>query len=94
MTLVKEITAKQYAYFDELERIGAAFSLCGTAFVLVTFLSSTEFQKPINRLIFYACLGNVFMSIASIIARQAIMSINDGNFNTVFCQFQALLIQT
>lgn len=91
--LASELTADNFATFNALERVASALSLCGTAFVVVTFLSSEAFQKPINRLVFYACLGNIFSNIATIMARAAITAVKDGNFNTSLCQFQAVLIQ-
>lgn len=91
--LAEDLSQADFASFNQLERIASAFSLCGTAFVVFTFLSSEAFQKPINRLVFYACLGNVFTNIASIMARGAIEAVHGGNYYTSLCQFQALLIQ-
>ncbi|KUJ21415.1 uncharacterized protein LY89DRAFT_433069 [Mollisia scopiformis] len=88
-----ELSQANFTTFNQLERIASAFSLCGTAFVAVTFLSSEAFQKPINRLVFYACLGNIFTNVATIMARAAVEAVSDGNFNTPLCQFQAVLIQ-
>lgn len=91
--LASELSDDNFATFDDLERIASALSLCGTAFVVITFLSSEAFQKPINRLVFYACLGNIFTNIATIMARAAITAVQNDNFNTGLCQFQAVLIQ-
>ncbi|KAE8443801.1 hypothetical protein EG329_001395 [Mollisiaceae sp. DMI_Dod_QoI] len=91
--LVDDLTSADYATFSNLERIASALSLCGTAFVAFTFLSSEAFQKPINRLVFYACLGNIFSNVATIMARAAIDAVKDKNYHTSLCQFQAVLIQ-
>jgi hypothetical protein len=71
------------------ERVSSALSLMGTVFIMGTFLSSRHFRKPINRLIFYASIGNVFMSIATLISRQGI----ERGPDSPMCQFQAFLIQ-
>lgn len=71
-----------------IERLCSTLSLLGCAFIGITFLSSTAFRKPINRLVFLACIGNVFTNVATLIARAAIP--NTGSF---LCQFQGFLIQ-
>lgn len=71
-----------------IERLCSALSLLGCAFIGITFLSSTAFRKPINRLVFYACIGNVFTNVGTLIARSAIPSTN-----SFLCQFQGFLIQ-
>lgn len=73
-----------------IERIGSILSLTGTIFIVVTFLSSTSFHKPINRLVFYAAIGNMASTIATLISRSALA---DGHFNSTLCQAQAFLIQ-
>ena len=71
-----------------IERLCSALSLLGCTFIAVTFLCSTSFRKPINRLVFYACLGNVFTNVATLIARSAI-----PHTSSFLCQFQGFLIQ-
>ncbi|KAL8791871.1 MAG: hypothetical protein Q9195_005533 [Heterodermia aff. obscurata] len=74
---------------ETIERIASSFSLVGTLIIFVTFASSSDFRKPINRLIFYASWGNTLCSIASMISQSGI---RDGQASPL-CQFQAFLIQ-
>jgi len=64
-------------------------SLVGIAFVISTFLFSKSFNKPINRLIFFASFGNMGSNIAALIADAGPLA---GN-NAPLCQFQAFLVQ-
>lgn len=88
--LVTELTPQQLSNFSKLERVGSGLSLAGCAFIAVTFLFSKAFHKPINRLVFYASMGNVFTNIATIMARAAVET---KHYNGALCQFQAFLIQ-
>ena len=85
-----DITSTELLYFSTVERVGSFLSLMGTAFIALTFLSSKAFHKPINRLVFYASMGNIFTNVATIISRAAIET---GHFNGAFCQLQGFLIQ-
>ncbi|KAI1436020.1 G-protein coupled receptor [Xylaria sp. CBS 124048] len=71
-----------------IERVGSVFSLTGCVIVIVTFLSSSAFRKPINRLIFYTTCGNMLANIATLIA-----GAYRGRLDSFGCQFQAFLIQ-
>ena len=84
----KELTAADLNDFVTVERVCSTLSLLGCLFIAVTFLGSKAFHKPINRLVFYASMGNVFTNIATIISRSALNDVNGG-----LCQFQAFLIQ-
>lgn len=84
----EELTPGDFATIDLIERLCSALSLIGCAFIAITFLGSTAFRKPINRLVFYACLGNVFTNVATLIARAPV-----NETNSFLCQFQGLLIQ-
>ncbi|PMD34368.1 family A G protein-coupled receptor-like protein [Hyaloscypha variabilis F] len=88
--LAEDITPQQLANFSTLERVGSVLSLAGCAFIAITFLTSKAFHKPINRLVFYASMGNVFTNIATIIARAAVET---KHYNGALCQFQSFLIQ-
>ncbi|KAL8769870.1 MAG: hypothetical protein Q9209_004308 [Squamulea sp. 1 TL-2023] len=68
------------------ERVVSVFSIIGILFILVTFYFLNSFNKPINRLVFYASFGNLGMNIACLISED---SIHAGPL----CQFQAFLIQ-
>jgi hypothetical protein len=71
-----------------IERVGSVFSLTGCLFIIVTFLASKDFHKPINRLVFYASFGNVLTNIATLIARAY-----THELESVGCQIQGFLIQ-
>ncbi|KAI1176147.1 G-protein coupled receptor [Nemania sp. FL0916] len=71
-----------------IERIGSVFSLIGCLFIIVTFVSSSGFRKPINRLVFYASFGNMLVNIGTLIARAYV-----HEENSVGCQLQGFLIQ-
>ncbi|MCJ1475435.1 hypothetical protein MMC13_004097 [Lambiella insularis] len=83
---------QQIRTIEITERVGSVLSLAGCTWIFTTFLLSTKFRKPINRLIFYAAIGNTFCNIATLISqdgiRAAAVSPNSG-----LCQFQAFLIQ-
>ena len=71
------------------ERVTSIFSLLGIFFILSTFLLSRGFDKPINRLIFFASWSNLGMNIASLIAQDGVAA----GQNSSLCQFQAWAIQ-
>ncbi|KAL8982372.1 MAG: hypothetical protein Q9205_003091 [Flavoplaca limonia] len=54
------------------ERIVSVFSIFGIIFILVTFYFLSSFNKPINRLVFYASFGNLGMNIACLISENGI----------------------
>ena len=77
---------------DNLEttaRVASCFSLAGTSFVIFTFLYSPVFHKPVNRLIFYASLGNTVCNIATLMAQSPIRAGPASHL----CQLQGFLIQ-
>ncbi|KAI0454511.1 G-protein coupled receptor [Xylaria acuta] len=71
-----------------IERVGSVFSLLGCLFIILTFLGSSAFRKPINRLMFYASFGNMLVNVGTLIARAYV-----DKQNSVGCQLQAFLIQ-
>ncbi|KAH8161361.1 hypothetical protein CIB48_g6881 [Xylaria polymorpha] len=71
-----------------IERTGSVFSLIGCLFIIFTFLGSSAFRKPINRLMFYASFGNMLVNVGTLIARAYV-----DRQNSVGCQLQAFLIQ-
>lgn len=87
MTL-EELTNAELTDFDTVERVCSSLSLLGCLFIATTFLTSKAFHKPINRLVFFASMGNIFSNVATLIARAAL-----GNLNSSLCQFQGFLIQ-
>ncbi|KAL8669762.1 MAG: hypothetical protein Q9168_005656 [Polycauliona sp. 1 TL-2023] len=54
------------------ERIVSVFSIFGILFILITFYFLSSFNKPINRLVFYASFGNLGMNIACLISENGI----------------------
>jgi hypothetical protein len=71
------------------ERVMASLSLMGTVFIMGMFIWSPHFRKPINRLVFYASFGNIFMSVGVLISTDGI---KHGSGSAI-CQFQGFLIQ-
>ncbi|KFY16184.1 hypothetical protein V492_01511 [Pseudogymnoascus sp. VKM F-4246] len=71
------------------ERISSVLSIFGSFFVMVTFLSMSIFRKPINRLVFYATIGNVITNIATLISRSSVTA----GVGSPLCQLQAFIIQ-
>ncbi|KAK7431944.1 hypothetical protein QQZ08_001563 [Neonectria magnoliae] len=71
-----------------VERVGSVFSLLGCLFILTTFCFSKSFHKPINRLVFYASLGNGIVNIGTLMATSYV-----GAPDSLGCQVQAFLIQ-
>jgi hypothetical protein len=71
-----------------IERVCSSLSLIGCAFIIVTFLSSRAFHKPINRLVFYASFGNMMTNVATLMGRTALSDVNGA-----LCQLQGFLIQ-
>ncbi|KAI9772674.1 MAG: hypothetical protein M1840_000269 [Geoglossum simile] len=79
----------QLASLSVTERVTSALSLISTGYIIFTFLISTEFHKPINRLVFYASFGNIITNVATLISRSAI-TLGD---KSPLCQLQSFLIQ-
>jgi hypothetical protein len=83
------LTDTQVNIIRATERTASVLSLLGTAFIISTFTVNKNFHKPINRLVFYACFGNVMANIGTIISTSGVTSGSDGPL----CQFQGFLIQ-
>lgn len=71
------------------ERVCSAISLLGTCIIVTTFLASSSFRKPINRLVFYASWGNLMANIATMVSQSGIQA----GTNSCLCRFQAFMIQ-
>ncbi|MCJ1370771.1 hypothetical protein MMC20_001984 [Loxospora ochrophaea] len=71
------------------ERVASVISIVCISFIFVTFLSSPRFNKPINRLVFFASWGNLGVNIASLISEAG----PNAGQNSRLCQFQAVLVQ-
>jgi len=72
-----------------VERVATVPSLIGIAFIMATYLLCKDFNKPINRLVFFASIGNLGMNIATLISMNGLLS----GQNSALCQIQAFLIQ-
>ncbi|CAG8174670.1 unnamed protein product [Penicillium olsonii] len=83
------LSEKQISAISVTERVCSTISLIGTFVIVATFIGSSAFRKPINRLVFYASWGNMMANIATIISANGI---HQGVDNSL-CQFQGFLIQ-
>ena len=83
------LSAQELSAISIAERVCSAFSLLGTSIVVVTFLASRSFRKPINRLVFYASWGNIMTNIATLVSQSGIRA----GSNSCLCRFQAFFIQ-
>ena len=85
----EELTPRQRYAIQITERVGSALSLLGSVIIIVSFLTSSRFRKPINRLIFYASWGNTLCTVATLTSYAGI----HAGQRSALCQVQAFLIQ-
>lgn len=71
------------------ERVNSVISILSIIFVVTTYLFSSGFNKPINRLIFFASFGNLGSAVAALISENGPMIGEDS----ALCKFQAFLVQ-
>ncbi|CBF74235.1 hypothetical protein AN8262.2 [Aspergillus nidulans FGSC A4] len=83
------LSAGQLFAISATERTCSTVSLFATSIIIVSFVSSQSFRKPINRLVFYASFGNIMANVATLISQSGIWAGTDSNL----CQIQAFLIQ-
>ncbi|KAJ5775912.1 uncharacterized protein N7511_000923 [Penicillium nucicola] len=83
------LSEQQMWAISATERVCSTISLIGTFVIVSTFIWSTSFRKPINRLVFYASWGNIMANVAAIIAQDGIHI----GIDSALCQFQGFLIQ-
>jgi hypothetical protein len=83
------LSSTQIHAIDVTEKVGSILSVLGAGFVIITFLSSSKFRKPINRLVFYASWGNILSNVATLIGVSAIKL----GSTAPLCQFQGFMIQ-
>ena len=83
------LTPEQVSALSITERVNSSVSLLGILFILVTYTFYPSFNKPINRLIFFATWANLGTCIA------ALISIDGFKYGeeTSLCRFQAFLVQ-
>ena len=82
-------TPSQIHAIETAERVASVFSLMGTTTIMVTFLSSSAFRKPVNRLIFYTSWGNTLNSMVSLSSHAGIRA----GQHSALCQLQAFFCQ-
>ncbi|KAJ5219746.1 G protein coupled receptor family protein [Penicillium chermesinum] len=71
------------------ERVNSCVSVAAMLFVFLTYWFARGFDKPINRLIYYASFGNLGSNIAALISSAGPLS----GTSSGLCQFQAFLVQ-
>ncbi|EOA81274.1 uncharacterized protein SETTUDRAFT_157224 [Exserohilum turcica Et28A] len=72
-------------------RTASVFSVIGSSIIVSTFIYFPFFRKPINRLVFYATLGNILTNVATLMSVSVIPK--DGESPSGLCELQGLLIQ-
>src|SRR5436190_1880833 len=85
---LKPLEEWQYRTILWSTRSSALLSLTSLSFVVGSFLFSSRFQSSINRLIFYASLGNIVSCVAVLMSMSPI---NHGP-DLPYCQIQAFVI--
>ncbi|KAL8776725.1 MAG: hypothetical protein Q9213_008163 [Squamulea squamosa] len=85
----KSVTDSQLHALEVTEKVASVFSLIAASFIILTFVSSAAFRRPVNRLIFYASWGNLVGNAATLISRSGVKA----GSNAALCQLQAFLIQ-
>ncbi|KAJ3455208.1 hypothetical protein MRS44_013808 [Fusarium solani] len=88
MSTESTLSKTQLSAISVIERTCSIFSLLGSVFVILTFIFSKAFHKPINRLVFYASFGNMMTNVGTLMSRTYLHSPN-----SVGCQFQGFLMQ-
>jgi hypothetical protein len=71
------------------ERVNSVVSILSIIFVVATYLLSPGFNKPINRLIFFASFGNLGSAVAALISENGPL-VGEGS---ALCKIQAFLVQ-
>ena len=87
--VVSALTEKQLAIVGIIQQVAAALSIVGCVFIITTFSFCDAFHKPINRLVFYASLGNLMASVGFAMATMYLDKPNSSG-----CQMQAFLLHT
>lgn len=83
------LTESQLRALVATERVNSIVSIVSIIFVVLTYLFAPGFNKPINRLIFFASFGNLGSNIAALISE---VGVRAGSGAPV-CKFQAFLVQ-
>lgn len=83
------ITPEQRHAMAMTERVVSGFSIVGIGFIMLTYFFSASFDKPINRLVFFASWGNLGMNIAALISESG----PSAGQASPLCQFQGFMVQ-
>ncbi|KAL8733672.1 MAG: hypothetical protein Q9181_003488 [Wetmoreana brouardii] len=87
--MAEPFSTSQLHTLERTERVASVFSLLGASFIILTFILSDNFRKPVNRLIFYASWGNLLGNCATLLSQTGVRA----GPKSALCQFQAFLIQ-
>lgn len=93
--MLSTLSYGQFRALDITERATAIASIVGNLFIIVTYLFSPSFDKPINRLIYFASWGNIGSSISCLVTELGPASLeNRQKFDASgICQVQGFLVQ-
>lgn len=83
------LSVEQSKIMAMAERVSSALSVAGITFIFLTYMFSSSFNKPINRLVFYGSIGCLGMNVASLIGQSGM----DNGADSSLCQFQGFLVQ-
>lgn len=87
--IMGHLTDDQFNAISIMERTCSVISLLGCIFTIVTFICLSAFRaKPVNRLVFFASLGNMGCTVGTLMSRSFLDDIDSFG-----CQFQAMLVQ-
>ncbi|EMD65419.1 hypothetical protein COCSADRAFT_25062 [Bipolaris sorokiniana ND90Pr] len=89
--MAAELPYNKTLAFVVATRIASILSVVGSSIIVSTFISLTFFRKPINRLVFYATLGNILTNVATLMSNSVLPA--PGEPASGLCEFQGLLIQ-
>jgi Slime mold cyclic AMP receptor len=86
---VAGLTDEQLRALLITERVNSSISIASIIFVVTTYIFAPGFNKPINRLIYFASFGNLGSNVAALISEAGPLA---GSAAAV-CKFQAFLVQ-
>jgi hypothetical protein len=86
---MEALTPFQVQTITITERVNSGLSLVGIFFVILTYIFDSGFNKPINRLIFFASFGNMGTNVATMIGESALKI----GATSPLCQLQAFFLQ-
>ena len=89
MSVNSGLTENQLHVISVVERTFSVLSLAGSAFIFLTFWGFPYFQKPINRLVVWASIGNVIANLGTLISTSGMIA----GPESPLCITQAFLIQ-